>query len=86
MFQIPLRIPRDGGGEQNGRVNLALRAGLTLSNPESVRADARRLSSWMPRPQQLHLLHPFTEMLRGDYTVTRRCGRESAHMIREFKG
>ena len=45
MFQIPRRIPGEGGGEQNSRVNLALRAGLILSNPETARTDARSLSS-----------------------------------------
>ncbi len=65
MFQIPLWIPRDAGGERNSQVNLALRAGLILSNPESVRADAHGLNSWVLRPQQLGPLHPLNRDVKG---------------------
>lgn len=38
-------MPGGGGGAENSRVNLALRAGLMLSNPETARADVH--SSWV---------------------------------------
>lgn len=66
-----------GGGAHSSRVNLALRAGLILSNPERVRADAHSLSSWVLKT---------AEILTVDYIVTYRSGRESAHLIHEFKG
>lgn len=45
MVRVSPWTPREGGGEHNSRVNLALRAGLILSNPETVRADAHSRGS-----------------------------------------
>lgn len=69
------------GGAQNSRVNLALRAGLILSNPETVRADVHG------ELQQLAAeYYRDVKGWRGDYIVTYRSGQESVHLIHEFTG
>lgn len=71
-------FPEKEGSAYSSRVNLALRAGLILSNPETVRADV---------PQQLAAEHCRDAKRRwwGDYIVTYRSGQESVHLIHEFK-
>lgn len=69
------------GGTQNSRVNLALRAGLILSNPETVRADVHG------ELQQLAAeCYRDVNGWRGDCIVTYRSGQESLHLIHEFTG
>lgn len=67
-----------GRRAQNSGVNLALRAGLISSNPETLRADV---------PQQLAAKYcRGVKRWRGDRIVTYRGGRESVHLIHELKG
>lgn len=80
VFRIPRWIPPAGGGEQNGWVNLALRAGLILSNPESVGAEARSLGSCAMNTAEQR------QAQMGDWTVTQRGGWQSEQLIREAEG
>ena len=61
--------------------SFSTRAGLILSNPETVRADVPR------QPRQLAAeYYRDVKRWKGEYIVTYHSGQESVHLIHEFKG